>query len=280
MNGLPYYKAYPRDFIEGTIGMPFELKGAYRLVLDLIYMQGGNLPDDARYISGLLGCTVRKWNSLRDQLVEMDKIQVNGECLTNYRAVIELETLAKLQDKQRENGSQPKKNKDLAKPPLNHTEPEPEPYREEDTNVSLYVSPANDTADAVRIYNDAAAQAGWPSVQKLTPARSKAIRARMSDAGGIEGWKIAIEKASASDFLCGNTSNAWSGFGFDWITKQANFTKLMEGNYDNRSNNPRTNSPHSKQPGFGSGTVDAFAAVAAQYAEREGRGGGSGGGSY
>ncbi len=22
MNGLPYYKAYPRDFIEGTVGMP------------------------------------------------------------------------------------------------------------------------------------------------------------------------------------------------------------------------------------------------------------------
>ncbi|MFK5283859.1 DUF1376 domain-containing protein, partial [Lacticaseibacillus paracasei] len=56
MNGLPYYKAYPRDFIEGTIGMPFELKGAYRLLLDLIYMQGGRLPDDAKYISGLLGC--------------------------------------------------------------------------------------------------------------------------------------------------------------------------------------------------------------------------------
>jgi uncharacterized protein YdaU (DUF1376 family) len=130
MNGLPYYKAYPRDFIEGTIGLPFELKGAYRLVLDLIYMQGGALPDDARYISGLIGCTVRKWNSLREQLIALGKIQVNGASLTNYRAVIELETLAKLQEKQRENASGPRKNKDLAKPPLDHTEPEPEPERE------------------------------------------------------------------------------------------------------------------------------------------------------
>lgn len=276
MNGLPYYKAYPRDFIEGTIGMPFELKGAYRLILDLIYMQGGDLPDDARYISGLLGCTVRKWNLLREQLLESGKIQVNGECLTNYRAVSELETLAKLQDKQRENGSQPKKNKDLAKPRLNHTEPEPEPYRE-DTKVSLYVSPANDTADAVRIYNDAATQAGWPSVQKLTPARSKALRARMADAGGIDGWRCAIEKATASDFLCGRTNNAWNGCGFDWLTKQANFTKLMEGNYDNRDNKSRANS---KPAGIGSGTVDAFAAVAAQYASREAGSGGSGGGTY
>lgn len=126
MNGLPYYKAYPRDFIEGTIGMPFEIKCAYRVVLDLIYMQGGDLPDDDRYISGLLGCSVRKWKSIRSHLVEADKIQVNGDFLTNYRAVSELETLAKLQHKQRENALGPNKNKGLPKPRLNHTEPEPD----------------------------------------------------------------------------------------------------------------------------------------------------------
>lgn len=131
MNGLPYYKAYPRDFIEGTIGLSFEVKCAYRLVLDLVYMQGGNLPDDARYISGLLGCSIRKWKSIRDELVETGKLAVSGEFLTNYRAVSELETLSKLQDKQRENASTPRKNKGLEKPSLNHTEPEPEIKKEE-----------------------------------------------------------------------------------------------------------------------------------------------------
>lgn len=124
MNGLPYYKAYPRDFIEGTIGMSFELKAAYRLVLDLIYMQGGNLPDDARYISGLLGCTIRKWGSLRADLISLGKIEVNGEFLTNKRAVIELETLAKLQEKQSERASTPRKNKGLQKPRLSQPEPD------------------------------------------------------------------------------------------------------------------------------------------------------------
>lgn len=124
MNGLPYYKAYPRDFIEGTIGMSFELKAAYRLVLDLIYMQGGNLPDDARYISGLLGCTMRKWNVLRDELISIGKIEITGEFLTNKRAVIELETLAKLQEKQSERASTPRKNKGLQKPRLSQPEPD------------------------------------------------------------------------------------------------------------------------------------------------------------
>ena len=131
MNGLPYYKAYPRDFIEGTIGMPFELKGAYRLVLDLIYMQGGSLPDDARYISGLLGCSVRKWNSFRQELIARGKLQVSGESLTNYRAVIELETLAKVQEKQSQNASRPRKNNNLAEPRLNHTEPDTDTDKKE-----------------------------------------------------------------------------------------------------------------------------------------------------
>lgn len=124
--GLPYYKAYPRDFIEGTIGMSFELKGAYRLILDLIYMQGGSLPDDARYISGLLGCTVRKWNTLRLELISLNKIQVKNSFITNYRAVIELETLRKLVEKQSENRSNYNKNKDLPTPNFDHTEPEPD----------------------------------------------------------------------------------------------------------------------------------------------------------
>src|SRR6056297_3115140 len=108
VNGLPYYKAYPRDFVEGTIGMPFEIKCAYRVVLDLIYMQGGNLPDDARYISGLLGCSIRKWKSIRSELIGYGKLNVSGEFLTNKRAEKELETLAKLQENQREKASKPR----------------------------------------------------------------------------------------------------------------------------------------------------------------------------
>jgi len=130
MNGLPYYKAYPRDFIEGTVGMPFEIKCAYRVILDLIYMQGGKLPDDARYISGLLGCSIRKWKSIRQELIERDKLQVSGEFLTNKRAVSELETLSKLQDNQRENRSRPNKNRDLQSPRFNQSEPEPDTEEE------------------------------------------------------------------------------------------------------------------------------------------------------
>jgi uncharacterized protein YdaU (DUF1376 family) len=231
MNGLPYYKAYPRDFIEGTIGMEFEVKCAYRVVLDMIYAQGGNLPDDPRYISGTLGCSIRKWKSIRDKLVSLGKINVSGGFITNNRADKELETLSKLQEKQRENRSRPNKNKDLQSPRSNHTEPEPDIIS--DTNVSL----GGDLAKAVKRFNDAAEKAGWPKVQKLNPTRSKLLRARLAECGGADGWEVALRKAFESDFF----KTQWTGFCFDWMIRAANFTKIMEGNYDNRDS--KTNRP-------------------------------------
>ena len=126
MNGLPYYKAYPRDFIEGTIGMSFELKGAYRLVLDIIYLRGGHLPDDCRAIAGMLGCSVRKWKALRDDLVSLGKIQHQNGIISNFRADKELVILRSYQDKQSEIASKPRKNKGLQQPEPSHTEPEPD----------------------------------------------------------------------------------------------------------------------------------------------------------
>jgi len=62
------------------------------------------------------------------------------------------------------------------------------------------------------------------------------LRGRLSDAGGLEGWRMALDRAQASPFLSGQTQ---AGFRctFDFLTKQANFTKLMEGNYDPRTSN-------------------------------------------
>jgi len=140
MNGLPYYKAYPRDFLDGTAGMDFEVKGAYRLLLDLIYMHGGRLVDEPRFIAGHLGCSVKKWNSLRTAILATGKISVSGGYLGNLRADKELDSLKSFHDKQRENGSQPKRNKALAQataqPKANHTEPEPEPDKDSEAKAS------------------------------------------------------------------------------------------------------------------------------------------------
>lgn len=132
---LPYYKRFPRDFLEGTIGLSFEVKGAYAIVLDLIYMRDGRLPDDARYIAGQLGCSVRKWTAIRKELVEADKIQCADGIISNFRADYLTEESRKYQDKQREIAGLPRKNNALRQPKPSQSEPEPEEKRV--TNVTL-----------------------------------------------------------------------------------------------------------------------------------------------
>lgn len=106
MNALPYYPRYPRDFFEGTAGMSLEEKGAYGLVLDLIYMMGARgLPDDPQYIAGQLGTSVRKWNSLRKSLIERGKINIKDGLICNGRAEKEKAKQKKYQGQQAENAS-------------------------------------------------------------------------------------------------------------------------------------------------------------------------------
>lgn len=124
---LAYYKRFPRDFLEGTIGMSLEVKGAYAVILDLIYMRDGRLPDDARYISGQLGCSLRKWSTIRDALIAAGKITVSGGFLSNKRADDLLEDSVKYQEKQAENRRQANKNRDLPEPRSNQSEQEQEP---------------------------------------------------------------------------------------------------------------------------------------------------------
>lgn len=133
MSGLPYYPRYPRDFFEGTVGLTLEEKGAYSLIIDLIMMMGERgLPDDPGFISGHLGCSVRKWNSIRERLISAGKIAVNLGIISNSRADKEKIIQRKSRDKNAENRARPNKNKGLQSRPSTYgsdtiKEPDTEP---------------------------------------------------------------------------------------------------------------------------------------------------------
>lgn len=94
-----------------------------------------------------------------------------------------------------------------------------------------------DEAAAFEEYNATAMRAGWPVVQRVTKPRTAALKARMRDAGGLDGWRAALAKAEASDFLCGRRPGRDGPFiaSFDFLVQAQSFTRLMEGNYDNRT---------------------------------------------
>jgi uncharacterized protein YdaU (DUF1376 family) len=101
---------YPRDFFEGTQEMSLELKGAYIMVLNLMYTRGGPVSDEPGFISRYVGCSVRKWKQVRDELVAMGKLHVHNGMISNSRADEVLEKQRSYQDKQAENRSRPNKN--------------------------------------------------------------------------------------------------------------------------------------------------------------------------
>ena len=78
----------------------------------------------------------------------------------------------------------------------------------------------------------------YPTLRAKSAARMKTIGARLRTSG-IDAIKEVFTKAEASDFLKGNNKNGWKA-SFDWIIKESNFNKILEGNYDNRNGSATT----------------------------------------
>ena len=50
----------------------------------------------------------------------------------------------------------------------------------------------------------------------------------------MEDIRTVFKKAQESSFLNGSTDK-WSGATFDWLIKEENIVKVLEGNYDNKN---------------------------------------------
>lgn len=74
----------------------------------------------------------------------------------------------------------------------------------------------------------------FPRLVSLSDARKKAIKARLNTYS-LENFQTLFEKAEASDFLKGKNDRNWSAT-FDWLIKDANMAKVLDGNYDNKDN--------------------------------------------
>lgn len=72
----------------------------------------------------------------------------------------------------------------------------------------------------------------YPKVRSLSETRKKAIKARLKKYS-LNDFRELFEKAEASDFLKGSNNRNWIAT-FDWMIKDQNMAKVLEGNYQNR----------------------------------------------
>lgn len=271
---------YPSDWLAGTRGMSAEETGVYITLVSRIYEMAGPIERDDDRLSRLCGCkTKSRFVKALEYLISEGKIIETPDGLTNDRAEKEIKNATEKSDKakaaaqsrwdRKANKNKGSANADASSKHMpQRCQPEPEPDISKSANALLPVSQpseaqhANEISEAVSAYNTAADHAGWPKVAKITPARAKSLRARLRDCGGLEGWQDALRRAYASDFC----REGWRGFGFDSLVSQQKFTRLMEGNYDNRTGNSGQSAT-----GAGGSRSSLFDAAAAVAARRSGR---------
>lgn len=71
-----------------------------------------------------------------------------------------------------------------------------------------------------------------PSVSTLSEARKKALKARLNSYTVVD-FKKLFKAAEESDFLKGKGTKDWMA-NFDWLIKDANMAKVLDGNYKNK----------------------------------------------
>lgn len=85
----------------------------------------------------------------------------------------------------------------------------------------------------------------FPSVRSLTEARKKAIKARLNTYT-LDDFKKLFEMAEASAFLKGSNDRNWTAT-FDWLIKDTNMAKVLEGNYTDK---PKRYGRNEKKPAW------------------------------
>ena len=118
------------------------------------------------------------------------------------------------------------------------------PEEEEDIEEDIKSTPPTPSFTKPTIpYTEFAAQwnlicsGNFSLVNDLSDKRKKHISARWSEHPDIEFWKVVFNKLSASSFCTGNNDRGWKP-DFNWIIKNNdNYTKVLEGKYDNRGTN-------------------------------------------
>ena len=103
--------------------------------------------------------------------------------------------------------------------------------REEDKEIDIRDRERIDYRQIVSLYNEICIS--LPSVRSLTASRQKAIKARLNTYT-LDDFKKCFENAESSSFLKGSNNRNWVA-NFDWLIKDSNMAKVLEGNYADKN---------------------------------------------
>lgn len=111
---------------------------------------------------------------------------------------------------------------------VNGITPDVKPIPTINTNTNTTI---NTYKKVVDLYNETCVS--FPKVTTLSDRRKKSIHARLTTYT-LEDFKKCFAMAEQSDFLKGKNNRDWQA-NFDWMIKDANMAKILDGNYTNKT---------------------------------------------
>jgi hypothetical protein len=122
-------------------------------------------------------------------------------------------------------------------PPIDNNHTPLVPCSDEQETNDLEANASSPSADGgdlkpehfAEAWNDLAGKLGKPAIREITPERRMRLRARIAGYS-LDDFREVLGNVERSPFLRGD--KGWKGCTFDWLTKKANFQKVLEGNYN------------------------------------------------
>lgn len=103
MSGPAFMQMYWSDYFGDTRHLTCEQHGAYLQLLGSMWLSGGTLPEDAKKLAKITGCTASRWAKISDEVMAFFDAK-NGQ-LTHKRITFELKKAHEKSIKRAEAGS-------------------------------------------------------------------------------------------------------------------------------------------------------------------------------
>ena len=240
---------YWSDFKADTEHLGALETGAYMMLIGHYWNTGG-LPNDDTKLARIARMTPEEWEIAKSTIAEFFQ-----DGWRHKRIDIELSKNTDISERRSAAANKRWKCKSNANAYASDMRLQPQPHISsyEDINITstskasdgcAVVSPSKRFDDQLlrttaEAWNDLASSVGLATVAKLTDARKVAITRRAKElvddfdyANPETGFTDLFSKIRGSPFLRGSESS-WR-CDFDWCFALSNFTKIMEGKYENR----------------------------------------------
>lgn len=269
---MRHFNHHIGDYAAATQHLSFVEDAAYHRMMRLYYQTEKPLLSDLKGLARLLGARTKEEKEAVATIAnEFFTLESDGWHQRRCDAEIARyqEKSQKASEAGRKGGrprrtDKPLENKETteadASPPETERSPDQKPTTQPSTLNPQPVTKDHDAAAAsespvaARVPDDLAppvfldrsvdqALAGWsalaaelqiPDVGFLNTDRRSALHARLHEVGGIDGWRLALDRVREAEFFRepDGTPKRWLNLG--WLLKPENFTGLMEGRYAER----------------------------------------------